>query len=434
MRELRIHPDGVHLGFSSFTMKNGKFGQFAYVGRLVYNEHPTEGEPLVPRYDVKNVNILFSSDPDKNERLIVDPEDPTRLLIQPDAITVGELRGFSGTGKEITYVGASIESSNIDAFATDLTTGETRRLTEHPEYVDPIDISPDDEWITIMDTRGTDRQMFLAGLRGIPPLTDTITSSVTSATRNNGQRRFFEPYLLDKYGDRGDYFGQKINAAGDGIPGNGDFNDPVWNGRADPRWSWDGRKIVYSQIMPYEPACGGPNPLPCYPSTEPGGRIERIVVATLPNRKPLCPMKIEEASDNIPWAEPFLPGSELPERSSLPEGEYVLEAKHSGYANVTIKRDNGANTVAVTYHDFSDDGDNILTGCEEVTQSSPALTVNRVDWYSDLKVTGPHNGTKITSEGGFHLEIDVLENFFNANGTMVTTINGKSYYQPANGQ
>jgi hypothetical protein len=32
-------------------------------------------------------------------------------------------------------------------------------------------------------------------------------------------RRFFQPFLIDRYGDRGDYFGQQVNAEGDGSNG-----------------------------------------------------------------------------------------------------------------------------------------------------------------------------------------------------------------------
>lgn len=39
----------------------------------------------------------------------------------------------------------------------------------------------------------------------------------------------------------------------------------------------------------------------------------------------------------------------------------------------------------------------------------------------------------MTSPDGFHLAIDIITNIFNANATLTTTINGISYYQPANG-
>lgn len=45
--------------------------------------------------------------------------------------------------------------------------------------------------MVVMDTRGTDLQMWLSGLRGIPPLTDHVSTSATSSTRNNGIRDSF---------------------------------------------------------------------------------------------------------------------------------------------------------------------------------------------------------------------------------------------------
>ncbi|MCK9904690.1 hypothetical protein CC117_13725 [Parafrankia colletiae] len=214
IRELRIHPDDVHLGFSSFTIANGRFGQFAYLGRLEFIPTPTTGTPMAPRYDVVTVTRLF--DPADTQPMSVDPKDPRRLVYDREALSVGELRGFSADGREVTYIGYPEESSNIDVFAADLSTGKVRRLTSNPEYVDPVDLSPDGRWTVAMDTRGSDRQMFLAGMRGVPPITDMITTSATSSTRNNGQRRFFQPILIDSHGDRGGYQGQRINAAGDG--------------------------------------------------------------------------------------------------------------------------------------------------------------------------------------------------------------------------
>lgn len=435
IRELRIHPDNVHLGFSVFTQTAGKFDQYAYFGRLQFNPSPGTGaEPLAPRYDVIKTQTLFNA---AQKSVYVDSNDPTRLHINESAISVGELRGFNGNGSEVTYVGYPAESSNIDVFAADLTTGAVRRLTSHPEYVDPIDISAHNDWMVIMDTRGTDRQMWLSGLRGIPPLVDLVSTSATSSTRNNGYRRFFQPWLIDRFGDRGDYFGQKINDAGSGLPGSGSVNDPEWNGMADPRWSPDGTDIVYWQAFTVSPACGGANPLPCYASTAQGGRDARIMLATLTNRKRRNPPKVVPVvPDVVPWGTPYIPGSRSPVRQSPAPGNYVYKGRCRGSANVTLISNTAGTAlqaVRVAYADFSDDGVNVLNGWENVTNASPSPTVTEIDWYSDLVQMGPWNGTKKTSPGGFHLSIDVLVNIFEANGTLSTTIGKKKYTQPANG-
>ncbi|OTB00451.1 hypothetical protein M426DRAFT_26592 [Hypoxylon sp. CI-4A] len=430
LRELRLHPDNLHLGFNSFSVSAGKLDQYAYVGRLAFNSAPTTGLPMVPRYDLTNVNILFSNSSSHQPLLV----DGNQIRINTEAITVGEFRGFSGTGKETTYIGYPRESSNIDVFAVDLTTGAVRRLTSHPEYCDPLDISADDGSIAIMDTRGSNRQMFMAGMRNVPPITDLISTTATSSTRNNGQRRFFQPYLLDRYGDRGDYYGQQINAAGDGSPGS--INDPLWNGLADPRFSLDATQLVYYQALVYAPACGGSNPLPCPNSTEPGGRTERAMVARFISRQPVSIGSVEPLNDTIPWATRYEPGSVPPPRLSVPVGTYTLDGAVDGSAQVTLIENGdgtGIESVAVTYDAFSDDGLTFLDGFENVTVRNPTVTLNQVDWYSDLTQSGQTDATKKTSPDGFHLSIDVLENIFMANGTLTTIINGTLYTQPANG-
>lgn len=433
MRELRLHPDNQHIGFSSLRYTENGIQQFSFFGRIRYDPAPAIGEPLVPRYDVVNVNLLYS---EKNSQsIVVSPDDPTQLVILPEALTIGELRGFGGTGKEVTWLGAPVESCNIDVFASDLTTGKVRRLTSHPEYVDPVDLSPDDKWSVVLDTRGTNRQMFLSALRGIPPLVDLVATAAVSSARNNGKRRFFQPWLIDQYGDRGLYFGQQLNAAGSGIPGSGSINDPEWNARADPRWSWDGNRIAYTQILTLSPACGGPNPLPCYNSTEDGGRVERIMIANLTNRKALDLPKVKPRSDTVPWGKPFPPGSTYPVIKPLPAGDYTLKGKVSGWASVsieTIRNGTALTSVSVQYHNFSNDGLNNLTGSERVSKENPTPFVEQLHWFSNLTQKGPNGGTKITSPDGFHLAIDIDLNFFEANGTLVTTVGGKEYHQPAN--
>lgn len=429
MRELRLHPDNVHLGFSSFTQVGGKLGQVGYIGRLEFNPAPANGLPLAPRYDLVNVTMLSNSARDM-QPLIVDGD---KIILNLGTPVVGELRGFSGTGNEVTYVGYPAESCNLDVFAANLVTGKVRRLTAHPDYCDPVDISPDDEWTAAMDTRASERQMFMAGMRGIPPIVDMVTTTVASSTRNNGQRRFFQPFLIDKYGDRGDYFGQQINGAGDGSAGS--LNDPNWNGKADPKFSPDGTKVVYWQSLVVSPACGGENPLPCPVSTAPYGRTERVMLATLTSRKPLELSPVGPISDVVPWGTSYKPGTAPDAMYHPPGGVYTVEGASSGYAKATIVEESGLGivSVAMTYYNYSDDGLSFLNGWENATSANPSVTLNRLDYFSDLVQTGATSSTKLTSQDGFHIEIDVMTNIFDANGTLTTTVDGIPYFQPANG-
>lgn len=425
-RELRVHPDDVHIGWSSFT----EGGQFAYFGRLSFNAGISDPGPAVPRYDLVNVNLLV--DPTRATPL---SNNGTHLTINHDAITIGELRGFSGSGDEIMYIGYPTESANIDLYSVHVRTGVARRLTSHPEYADPIAFSADDEWFVTMDTRGSGRQMWMAGLRGVPPLIDVVAVTAAASTRNNGARRFFQPILIDRYGDRGEYFGQQINSEGDGS--DGAVNDRNWNGRADPAFSPDGTKIVYWQAIANAPACGGENPLGCPNSTAQGGREYRIMLAKLKSRRPAAPKKVYEVPDFLPWAIPFTPGSSPPSPLVIPPGNYTLSGKASGSANVRFFGELRIDRVVVNYINFSDDNDHILNGYEDVTVSitPPKVWEHRLVWYSNIVQTkaGVVTGTKTTSPEGFHLKIDAMTNIFEANGTLTTILGGSRYEQPQNG-
>ena len=432
IRELRLHPDNVHLGFSAMTITNGRFDQYGYLGRLEFNQSPKTGEPQAPRYDLTNVTRLFQEGLDQRV-VTVDPRHPDHLLLNRNGLEVGEFRGFSGNGREAYYVGYPWESSNLDVFAVDLATGKVRRLTTHPEYVDPMDASPDDKWMVIEDARGSGRQMFLAAMRGLPPITDLVTVSAVSSVRNNGERRFFQPFLLDRYGDRGDYYGQQLNP-GDGKPGSP--SDPNWNAMADPRWSPDGTSVVYWQALVTSPDCGGSNPLPCPQSTAPGGRRVRMMLARFTSRKPVSVKPPAPISDTVPWGTPYVPGSPTPARPLIPEGNYILRGAVSGTAKVTITHTPNHSailTVAVTYENYSDERGVTFNGTERVTQNRPAPTTSALDWHSDIVQTGKVNARKVTSPDGFKLTIDVIKNKFQATGTLTTTVDGQTYRQPGNG-
>ncbi|KAH7390518.1 hypothetical protein BKA66DRAFT_580572 [Pyrenochaeta sp. MPI-SDFR-AT-0127] len=422
-RELRLHPDDVHLGWSSFTNSGG---QNCFFGRLLFNSDAL-------RYDLVDVYILY--DPSRSKHITTEGSE---LSINNEVIAVGELRGFSGTGDEIIYIGPSVEANNIDVFAVHIITGAVRRLTQHPEYTDPIASSADNEWLIAMDTRGSNRQMFMSGMRHIPPLIDLVTITVAASTRNNGGRRFFQPILIDGYGDRGEYFGQQVNAAGDGS--NGAINDPNWNGRADPAFSHDGTKIVYWQAIVKGRECGGSNPLPCPVPTTQGQREYRIMLARLTSRAPKAVPPVFDVPDKIPWAQTFPPGSEFPPIPTLEAGNFTLRGKVSGTATVQLIGSSsvfygGIETVTVNYTDFSDAEGYILNGWENVTGTIlyPNVWDILVDWHSNIEQTGTVNATKKTSPDGFHLQIDALVNIFNATGSLNTEIDGVVYEQPANG-
>lgn len=202
--------------------------------------------------------------------------------------------------------------------------------------------------------------MYYGAMQGIPPLTDVLTRMVMLSARygyRNGMRRFFQPILIDRWGDRGDYRGQQLNA-GDGVPGSA--SDPNWNARADPAWSPDGTSVVYWQALVAPPDCGGANPI----SSAPGGRRTRLMVARLPDRRPLrLGGQVAPAAVSVPWGTRYNPGDPMPKRCpSAPAGKYTMGGWKGGEAAVEIRKaPNGRITfVSAKYTGFTDDGSHII--------------------------------------------------------------------------
>ncbi|KAI1495178.1 hypothetical protein F5X96DRAFT_665120 [Biscogniauxia mediterranea] len=187
-----------------------------------------------------------------------------------------------------------------------------------------------------------------------------------------------------------------INDAGNGVLGSGDNNEPEWGGRADPKRSPDGAKVVYWQDPTASLAWGGANPLPCYNSTYPGARP--------------YPMW-------CPWDTLYVPGDVVTSYHRPPQGTYTLEGKVSSPGNVVIMDNanrSSIQSVAVQYRNSSDDSLDILNGYDNYTRSKPSPT---------LEEMGPN---------GIHIPVKVFENIFEEIGSSTTVVNSQMYLQPAN--
>lgn len=390
MRELRLHPAGDHLGFSEPTMVNGVYAdQVAVVGGLQFNRAAT-------RYELTDATYLVPNAAYPAGMIQPVPGDPRRLQLSEPTAIIGEFRGFTNDGKSALGIG-TYDSWNYDLFVTDLATGESRRATGDPAYTDPADTSPDDGWIVYMDGRVNNRMSFAGALPGVPPLVDLVNAGSVQFLYNNGNRRFFEPYIARIPG-RGENpsSAQQLNSCADPAPGSGSTCDPLWNGRADPAWSPDGTSIVYWQAMVVPPACGPGQPTAptCPTSKEPGGRATRLMIADLTSRQPHDAPQPKPFDVNIPWATKLQPGQPLPARPHLAAGTYTLPGAASGKATVVVTENadrSAISSIAVRYDNFSRDGANIVNGTESVTAEP-------YRWHSNITLSGQHTGSRITSE------------------------------------
>jgi hypothetical protein len=370
-------------------------------------------------YDLTHVYVLPQVLP-----WTVEPGNPPGLKFAPRQM-IGELRNWSSDGQSILGIQA-YESDSVDAWSTSLATGQAVPLTNHAEYTDPMFMSPNGKWLLAEEVAGSGRLDFISGMQGIPPITDQLsTIGYVAQIRNNGNRRFFLPWLVNIARSQS----EQVNAG----------NDPNWNAAADPVWLADSTAVVWAENY----ACAAnPSTLPtCPPTSEPGGRFSRVMIARFPTLPPSPAVAPAPIPDNLAasWAIPYtynvtpLPGPGSP----IPTGMYVIVGKVRGSASVQITSSSTAfERIAATFNNYSDDGIHVINGTESVQKdpSPPALPLS-VTWHDNLALSGQRTGTKMTSEpGGFTLDFRVLNsNNFQAQGTMTTTINGVSYFQPANG-
>ena len=345
-REFRIAPDSRHVGFTQARRDTrGTTGLVSIVGVL---------ERFDDRYE------------------IADPR-----VVSP----MGELKDFSRDGQSVYVIsidGSPVSVANSETARVSLTDGSVSPVTRHPDYDEPITFSADDQWSVIGSGRGaglvaTVSQVPRSPLINVPLVTVTKYFFVTTLPP------LIEPWLVDRYGERGDYVGQALHptALAEG-----------WDGKFIANWHPDGTRIVWWQ----EALDGG---------------ASRLVVARLSSRAPITNPIVPDPVPSLAWA-PALEGYLPPG----PADPVTTAGAFSGMAHVTFTP-GATNRLEIRYADYSDDGEHFVDGVETFDYTTGF--VSTVVWDADVRLHGCRQGfvaaeaanfTVGTSSGSVVSEVD----------------------------
>ena len=308
-REFRPAPDSEHVGFTQVReASDGEATTTAILGRLVR---------AADRYVVEDPRVVS---------------------------TLGELKQFTPDQQAVIVAAFSqspFGAANPDDMRVDLVDGAVTRVTSHPDYDEPVEFSPDGGWFLVGSGRGG---AFFSVFSQVPrpglvnPGLEILTAFLFLTQREN----LLEPWLVDRFGERGDYVGQRLNP---------DSPAQGWDGRVIMNWHPDGTRIVFWEAATTAAAV---------PDT-------RLVVATLSSRTP-------STSPIVPAPLPSLAAWAPPLAGYVPPA--IAPASRAGLVSGTAQVAYTAGTphrLVVTYTDFSDDGRAIVDGSETAVYT-PGLT------------------------------------------------------------
>jgi hypothetical protein len=343
----------------SEVRQRGPGGNLAVMGRLVRT---------ADRYTIDGARVIA---PALTSLVIGDDSETWRQLTQPLEAKYGALRG----GRDWIVAGTP-SAGHYDTSALDLASGVMRRLTHHPDHDEGVRFSRDEEW-AVLQTGRTDNRIEFLGQLPRPPFIDWMAFSIhfvgiagqpgdgiSPGVDPNERDCYVDPWLLDRWFERGDYIGQRLSQPANGwvsIEGNaGGFG-----------WSPDGTKLaLIDRRWRYEP-----------PAT-------RIRIASLTSRAPVPPeawvplVPTPEPSWAIPYADWRVPNT---------LGDRVVRGRASGTATVHNEMGSAAQGYLwVEYENYSDDGRDVIDGWEWL---DIPLILSGANYEVDLALSGERAGS-----------------------------------------
>lgn len=354
-----VTPDGARLLWTEVRLR-GPGGNLTAMGRLSRE---------ADRYVVSGARVIAPSV--RSLSLGTDAER-WRSFTQPFEAKFGTLRG----GLDQVEAGTP-EAGHYDTSVIDLGSGEVRRLTRHPDHDEGIRFTPDEEWFVLQSARTDERVEFL-GLLPRPPYLEWIAFSLhfvaiagapndglSPGTDRDERDCYVDPWLLDRWFERGDYIGQRLlrpEAGWVSIEGNaGGFG-----------FSPDGTRLaLIERRWRNEP-----------PAT-------RLRIASFPSRDPIPPERVVPI---VPTPEPTW--AIRYEDWIVPDtlGVTVIPGLVSGTATLRNAMPTAvAGELEVTYRDYSDDGLHVLDGFERIR--IPQLVLYGAVYEVELMLRGLREGS-----------------------------------------
>jgi hypothetical protein len=293
-----------------------------------------------------------------------DPENDGAVIpVQP--IINGEVKQFVHGGEGISVVGGK-ELVTADSSVIRLATAEVDQITYTPGYDETTIFSPDERLGMVMTTRfspATD-----LGIFGLMPRPYPISLNVNLA------RYMYTHGVTGVRGDREGNIGPAL------IDIERSKTEPGYKGinlATDEDW-------VYRSPMEWAPN----SKMGAWPELSQNGEGTRIRIFELPGYQPGEPVATVET--------PVMPGSTtdldkvFDYQDLQADIDVMVYGKHSGYITfMQEKRFGGVfSTHEKCYYDFSDDGDAVYNGCEEM---DAFLGGNSV-YTADVELTGSKPG------------------------------------------
>lgn len=359
-REMRIAPDGTTVGFTQ--VRRDTAGENTFVAVVAELRRADD------HYETDDARVVS---------------------------TLGELKNFTPDGQRVLVAAFTTlpdQVANPDIIAIDLATGAETRVTQHGDYDEDIDVSPDGDWYAVFSGRTTglfetvsqvERPNFIGpGLEGL-----------TGYLFTHHRKELLEPWLVPVGAEETGAIGQRLN------PGS---SDDGYDARVLVSWHPTGDRILFWE--------GRGDPFA--PPTD----NSRIVVVRLTDRTPADP--VDSNGSPLPtWAPPL--------EGFVPEPVPPMTSRDGAYSGtVTITRtlaagESGQAVLEVEYKGFSDDGEWIVTGSERSTYGGGLTGQSR--YTAELTLSGPHVG---------YLRADATITTAEIDGTIESEVDGRKLTLP----